>query len=271
MINPAAMKTIPTIISNLPIELKTSEINETVPSAHDMNNGKLYLIPNVVADETQDEVISPQIRSAIKDLRYFLAEDVRTARRFLSALKIFESIEPLHFEVLNKETRETALTQLMEPVFQGHSIGVISESGCPGIADPGAIAVRYAHEKGIQVIPLVGPSSILLALMSSGLNGQHFAFHGYLPIDSKDSGQAIKAFEKESRSKNQTQIFIETPYRNNNLMNVLLKNLHDDTWLCVAVDLTGKSEEIRTLPVKKWRALKASFPKSPAVFLFLAQ
>ncbi len=203
-------------------------------------------------------------------LKYFLAEDVRTARRYLGSLKIFESIESLHFEVLNKETRENELPALMDPLFQGHSIGVISESGCPGIADPGALAARFAHEKAIQVVPLVGPSSILLALMSSGLNGQRFSFHGYLPIDSKDASQALKTLEKESRSKNQTQIFIETPYRNNAVMNVLLKSLHDETNLCVALDLTGKSEDVRTMTVKKWRSVKPNYPKFPAVFLFLA-
>jgi 16S rRNA (cytidine1402-2'-O)-methyltransferase len=235
-----------------------------------MNSGKLYLIPNVIADATQEDVIAPHIRNVLVDLKYFLAEDVRTARRYLSALKIFNSIESLHFEVLNKETQINEMTALMDPLAQGHSIGVISESGCPGIADPGAMAARYAHEKGFQVVPLVGPSSILLALMGSGLNGQHFAFHGYLPIDSKDASHVLKALEKESRTKNQTQIFIETPYRNNTILSVLLKNLHDDTLLTVAVDLTGKSEDIKTLSVKKWKSLKASYPKTPAVFLFLA-
>jgi 16S rRNA (cytidine1402-2'-O)-methyltransferase len=235
-----------------------------------MNPGKLYLIPNIIADDTQARVVSPHILENLKPLKFFLAEDVRTARRYLSSLKIFDSIESLHFEVLNKETRENQLPELMDPLFQGNSIGVISESGCPGVADPGALAARYAHEKGIQVVPLVGPSSILLALMGSGLNGQHFAFHGYLPIDSKEASQALKSLEKDSRSKNQTQIFIETPYRNNAVMNVLLKHLHDDTLLCVALDLTGASEEIKTMTVKKWRITKAVFPKIPAVFLFLA-
>lgn len=236
-----------------------------------MTPGKLYLVPNVIADETHTEVIPSHVRTTLSSLRYFLAEDVRTARRYLSALKIFDSIESLHFEVLNKETRMDEMPALFDPVFQGHSIGVLSESGCPGIADPGAMAARFAHEKGIQVAPLVGPSSILLALMASGLNGQHFAFHGYLPIDSKEASQAVKTLEKESRQKNQTQLFIETPYRNNTVMATLLKNLHDETLLCVATDITGKTEHIKTQSVKKWKSAKPSFPKIPTVFLFLAR
>jgi 16S rRNA (cytidine1402-2'-O)-methyltransferase len=235
-----------------------------------MNTGKLYLIPNIIADGTQDDVIPPHVRKTLEGIQYFLAEDVRTARRYLSSLKIYESIESLHFEVLNKETAGEELKSLMEPVMTGQHVGVISESGCPGIADPGALAVKFAHEHGIQVIPLVGPSSIFLALMASGLNGQHFAFHGYLPIESKEASQAVKTFEKESKSKNQTQVFIETPYRNNNLMTVLLKTLHDETLLCVALEVTGKAESINTYPVKKWKSIKPSFPKTPAVFLFLA-
>jgi 16S rRNA (cytidine1402-2'-O)-methyltransferase len=132
------------------------------------------------------------------------------------------------------------------------------------------LAVKYAHENDIQVVPLVGPSSLLLALMASGLNGQRFTFHGYLPFDGKDASTIVKALEKESHTKNQTQIFIETPYRNNAIMSVLLKNLKDDTLLCVAIDVTGKDEYIKTFTVKKWKTVKSEFPKTPAVFLFLS-
>lgn len=236
-----------------------------------MSTGKLYLIPTVIADETQHAVIPPHIRELLPSIQHFLAEDVRTARRYLSSLKVYPSIEPLKFEVLNKDTKAESLKTFFKPLFEGMDIGVLSESGCPGVADPGALAVKYAHENDIQVVPLVGPSSLLLALMASGLNGQRFAFHGYLPIDGKDAASVIKTFEKESQSKNQTQIFIETPYRNNSIMTALLKNLQDTTRLCVAVNVTGVDEQIKTLPVKKWKALKTGFPKSPAVFLFLAQ
>lgn len=235
-----------------------------------MSSGKLFLIPTTIAESTQHSVIPSSVIEALKHIDHFLAEDIRTARRYLSSLKIYDSIEPLHFSVLNKETREQDLPELFAPIREGKNIGVLSESGCPGIADPGALAARYAHQHGIQVIPLTGPSSILLALMASGLTGQNFAFHGYLPIDGKESTEAIRSFEKESQSKRQTQIFIETPYRNNAMTGNLLKALHEDTLLCIAIDITGKDESIITKPVKAWRKDKPELPKSPAVFLFLA-
>src|SRR5688572_4177338 len=235
-----------------------------------MSSGKLYLIPNIIADNTQDAVITSQIRSALPRITHFLAEDVRSARRFLSSLKIFDSIEPLHFEVLDKDTDPSAIKSLLSPLLTGSDMGVISESGCPGIADPGAIAVRFAHENNIQVIPLVGPSSILLALMASGLNGQQFVFHGYLPIDAKECASVIRDLEKESKQRNQTQIFIETPYRNNHLKDLLVKNLKNETALCIATDITGIEENIRTLTVKSWKQVVIDMPKAPTVFLFLS-
>ncbi len=235
-----------------------------------MTKGKLYLIPNIIAVETQSSVIPPQVREALPSIQYFLAEDIRTARRYLSGLKIYTSIEALQFEVLNKETPESKLSDLMKPISEGHHVGVISESGCPGVADPGALAVKFAHDNNIQVVPLVGPSSILLALMASGLNGQQFAFQGYLPIDAKEATQKIKELERESKIKNQTQIFIETPYRNNSVFDHLLKNLHAETRLTVALDITGEHEFVRTLNVGQWKKEKENWPKTPAVFLFLA-
>jgi 16S rRNA (cytidine1402-2'-O)-methyltransferase len=234
------------------------------------NKGKLFLIPNIVSENTHEEVINLQIKSNLKNIRHFLAEDVRTARRFLSSLKVYDSIESLDFQILDKDTKQTELKDLFKPINEGLNLGIISESGCPGVADPGALAVGYAHQNQIQVVPLVGPSSILLALMASGLNGQQFCFHGYLPIESKDASKVIKDLEKESRSKNQTQIFIETPYRNNSMMQNLLTNLSDTTYLCRAVDVTGTAEDIKTLPVKSWKSIKQTLPKLPVVFLFLA-
>ncbi|HEU5291288.1 MAG TPA: SAM-dependent methyltransferase [Cyclobacteriaceae bacterium] len=233
--------------------------------------GKLFLIPTVIAEDTQEQVIPASVRKELMNIHHFLAEDVRTARRFLSSLKIYDAIEPLQFNVLNKDTRANELTSLFAPIMEGKNLGVLSESGCPGVADPGALAVRFAHRNGIVVIPLVGPSSILLALMASGLNGQQFAFHGYLPIDGKDAGDAIKSLEKESRARNQTQIFIETPYRNNQVMAHLLKSLHPETLLCMAVDVTGSQESLQMHTVKEWRQKSVELPKLPAVFLFLAQ
>jgi 16S rRNA (cytidine1402-2'-O)-methyltransferase len=232
--------------------------------------GKLFLIPTVIADDTQQVVIPVSVIEALKKTNHFLAEDVRTSRRYLSSLKVYESIEPLDFKVLNKNTREQELKELFAPLLEGKNLGILSESGCPGVADPGALAAKYAHQQGIQVVPLTGPSSILLALMASGLNGQKFAFHGYLPIDSKESQEAIKELEKESRTKKQTQIFIETPYRNNPITANLLKALHEDTMLCIAIDVTGKDESILTKSIKEWRKRQPELPKSPAVFLFLA-
>lgn len=232
--------------------------------------GKLFLIPTVIADHTQEMVIPASVRKELVNVQHFLAEDVRTARRFLSSLKIYDSIEPLQFGVLNKDTKEAELAELFAPVMNGKNLGVLSESGCPGVADPGALAAKFAHRNGVTVVPLVGPSSILLSLMASGLNGQQFAFHGYLPIDGKDSADAIRSLEKESRSKNQTQIFIETPYRNNQVMAHLVKTLHLETLLCIALDITGSQESIQMRSVKEWRQKPIELPKLPAVFLFLA-
>ncbi len=226
--------------------------------------GNLYLIPNVIA-EGATSTIPPQVLSVLPSIDVFLAEDVRTARRFLSSLKIYNSIEALTFHVLDKDTKDVA------PFFsKGKNIGVISESGCPGVADPGALAVAYAHANNIQVVPLAGPSSLLMALMASGLNGQRFAFHGYIPIDSKEAVETLRTMEKESKKKSQTQIFIETPYRNNQLFDLLLKTLQKTTLLTVAIDITGKEESIKTQSIGKWQSSKITWPKQPAVFLFLA-
>ena len=218
-------------------------------------------MPTVIADGTADKVISGYVREILKPIRFFLVEDIRTARRFLSSLNIYPSIEQLYFNTLDKNTTEAELPQLMSPLEEGKPAAIISESGCPGVADPGAIAVRYAHRKGIEVEALVGPSSILLALMSSGLNGQRFSFNGYLPVEANEAAHAIKKFENESKSRMQTQIFIETPYRNNALLGHLLKTLKDDTLLCVAVNLTSELENVKTQTVKEWKAAEVSCPR----------
>lgn len=225
-------------------------------------------MPNVIADDTQHTVIPPHVTSTLKSIQHFLVEDARTARRYLSSLKIFESIESLHFEVLNKDTPATDLQDLMRPLQNGHHIGIISESGCPGVADPGSMAVAYAHQNNIQVVPLVGPSSILLALMASGLSGQKFAFHGYLPVEAKEAARVIKELERESELKNQTQLFIETPYRNNQVLDHLLKTLKPETKLTIALEITGAQENIRTKSVKDWKTFKPTLPKVPCLFLF---
>lgn len=226
----------------------------------------LYLIPTTIS-EGANHTIPPQVLSVLPSIKTFLAENVRTARRFLSSLNIYDSIEALTFHVLDKDTKD--IGALMSSI-KDQDVGVISESGCPGIADPGALAVAYAHANNIRVVPLVGPSSLLMALMASGLNGQQFVFHGYLPIDSNQAVEAVRTMEKESRKKSQTQIFIETPYRNNQIFELLLKTLQKTTLLTVAIDITGKHESIRTQSIGKWQSSKITWPKQPAVFLFLA-
>jgi 16S rRNA (cytidine1402-2'-O)-methyltransferase len=233
------------------------------------NKGKLVLIPNAIS-EVVGPVITPQVIAYLPKIRFFLAENARSARRYLSSLKVYPSIEDLHFDVLDKNTPKADLQKLMAPLFEGHDLGVVSESGCPGIADPGSEAALYAHQHGITVIPLVGPSSVLLALMASGLNGQHFAFHGYLPIEKGELAKAIKAYESESRKKNQTQIFIETPYRNKQTLQHLLAQLSPETLLTIAYDITGPQELIRTKKVKEWTPALPLLEKLPVVFLFLA-
>lgn len=235
-----------------------------------INKGNLFLIPTAISPNTQDAIVPPKVKEMLPAIRYFLAEDIRTARRYLGSLKIYPKIEELAFSVLDKDTGEGAMAALFAPVFNGNDLGVLSEAGCPGIADPGALAVRFAHRNGIRVIPLVGPSAIFLGLMASGLNGQRFAFQGYLPIQKRDAAKAIRDLEKESKAKNQTQIFIETPYRNNPIFQNLIENLMPETMLCVALDVTGEHEFIRTQMVREWQRQIFELPRHPAVFLFLA-
>lgn len=225
----------------------------------------LFLIPSPIAE---GNTVSASVIEVIKPLRYFLCENIRTSRRFLSSLKIYHSIEELHFETLDKDTPEESLPTLMKPLLNGFAMGLLSEAGCPGIADPGASAVAFAHRHHIKVVPLVGASSITLALMASGLNGQCFAFHGYLPVAAASLTSQIKTLEKESFQKKQTQIFIETPYRTTSLLQHLLTTLKPSTRLCVASDITGQ-EFIQTKSVKDWEM--PSLGKAPAVFLFLAE
>jgi 16S rRNA (cytidine1402-2'-O)-methyltransferase len=232
--------------------------------------GSLFLLPTVLSDDTQGTVIPSSVKDAIKNIRFFLCENVRTSRRYISSLKVHDSIESLNFDVLDKDTEPNELARLLHPTQEGNDVGLLSEAGCPGVADPGALAVEYAHQKGIRVMPMVGPSSILLALMASGMNGQRFAFHGYLPIAPKESADLITKLERESKDKNQTQIFIETPYRNKALLATLVKTLKPDTKLCVAVNLTGSTEMIVSQFVSQWAKNPISIDKEPAVFLFLA-
>ena len=236
-----------------------------------MNKGILYLIPNTIDEDTALHVICPQIPEIVAQTNYYLAENVRSARRYISRLKTGRVLEETVFEVLDKNTSQSDISHLMKPLLQGHDAGVLSESGSPGIADPGALAVDFAHKNDINVVPLVGPSSILLALMASGFNGQKFCFHGYLPIDKKQLSTTIKALEKESAKQNQTQIWIETPYRNRAMFTSILSVCSPETRLCVACGITGEKEWIKTKKIKLWRLEQLpELHKIPAVFLIYA-
>lgn len=232
-----------------------------------MPKGKLFLIPSVLADNTALQIISPQIKEIISQTKIFLVENIRTSRRFISSLKLGVNLEEVYFELLDKDTPPETMSRLMLPLINGSDIGVISEAGCPGIADPGAIAVAFAHQKGIAVVPLSGPSSIFLALMGSGFSGQSFAFHGYLPIDKKERTTAIRKLEAESIREKRAQIFMETPFRNNQLMADLLLTLHPNTKLCIAKNITGSDEMILTKTAGEWKKLPLDLHKIPTVFL----
>lgn len=205
----------------------------------------LYLIPTILASETLESVLSPQIKEVIKTTDYYFVENIRTARRFISELKVGKIIDELHFFEVDKDTNIEQIRKYFKQIPQNQAIGVISEAGCPGVADPGAVAVKVAHQLGIKVIPLVGPSSILLALMGSGFSGQSFVFHGYLPIDKIERAKKIKILETDSR-KQQTQIFMETPFRNDSFLEDLLNTCQPDTLLCIACNITAPDELIQT-------------------------
>jgi 16S rRNA (cytidine1402-2'-O)-methyltransferase len=234
--------------------------------------GTLYLIPCTLGDDTQTaQVLPAHVMNVARQLDYFVVEQAKTARQFLSALKPLKPIQELHFSELNQHTPAQELASLLQPLLAGHDLGVISEAGCPGIADPGADLVSLAHQRGIRIVPLVGPSSILLALMASGLNGQCFAFQGYLPIDELARKKNLASLEAESAQRRQTQLFIETPYRNDKLFAALLAQCLPQTLLCVATDLTLSSESIQTLSIAQWRKTAApTLNKRPSLFLLLA-
>ncbi|TPG64531.1 SAM-dependent methyltransferase [Hymenobacter nivis] len=229
----------------------------------------LYLIPTPLADDTAAQVLPPQVVAAVTRLPYFLVENARTARRFVKSVAPARVIEEIRFGVIDKDSTPAEVRAALEPLLrEGLDAGVLSEAGCPGIADPGAALAAEAHRLGLPVVPLVGPSSLLLALMASGLNGQQFAFHGYLPIEKGPRATAIKALEREAQQRQQSQLFIETPYRNGALFLDLLAHLQPATRLCVAADVTGAGEFIRTLPVAEWRKQPApELHKIPTVFV----
>lgn len=232
-----------------------------------MAHGKIYLFPSLLSPDTVEAVIPRRNIDLIKGVKYFVVEELRTARRFLKQCDRSIVIDELHFDVLNEHTPGQDVEAMLVPALEGHDIGVISEAGCPAVADPGADLVAAAQRKGIEVVPLVGPSSILLALMASGFNGQSFAFLGYLPLEGAKRAAALKDMERNIRQHRQTQIFIETPYRNGRLISELSSKLPGDMLLCVACDITGQNESIITRPLRQWRSHADDYGKVPAIFL----
>jgi 16S rRNA (cytidine1402-2'-O)-methyltransferase len=234
--------------------------------------GTLFLVPSTLGDTSPEWVLPQHVIEVARKLRHFVVEQPKTARRFLSALKPEQPMQSLHFATLNEHTAENELPVLLAPLLAGHDIGLISEAGCPGVADPGAVLVNLAHLNGIRVVPLVGPSSILLALMASGLNGQCFAFHGYLSIADTERKKAITMLETESIRRNQTQLFIETPYRNDKMFSALLALCRPATLLCVATDITLPSEQILMFSIEQWKIQPVpQLNKRPSLFLMLGQ
>lgn len=235
-----------------------------------MKTGTIYLIPSAIAKGVSQNTVTPHVKEALLSTKFFVAEHTREARRFISSLRLGITIEELIFSELNKRTSADEIFDLLQPAFEGNNLGVLSDAGCPGIADPGADIAREAHNNGLKVVPLVGPSSIVLALMASGLSGQNFRFTGYLPIDKKDLKSKINSLESQSRREKETQIFIETPYRSDKLLQQLVTTLNPKTLLTVAKDLTGDNEHILTMPVSDWKKYKMVIGKTPTVFLFMS-
>jgi len=230
--------------------------------------GKLYLIPNLLGGDDLS-LLPPQIKEVLAGLDILIVENIKIVRRFLVKLGLKPKINELEFFELDKHQKERHFKHYLEGAETGKNIGLISDAGCPAIADPGAKIVKSAHERGITVVPLVGPSSIFLALMASGLNGQNFAFNGYIPIPPAQRSQQIKSLEQLSKRKNQTQIFIETPYRNNKLLASILNNCEDKTRLCIASEITLPTAFIQTKTIREWRVNTPELHKKPTIFLLL--
>ncbi|MDR9400516.1 MAG: SAM-dependent methyltransferase [Psychroflexus sp.] len=232
------------------------------------NYGSLFIIPSRLGDQPPLEVLPLSIRKKINDIFHFVVENEKVTRRFIKKIVPGKTQSKLNFYILNKYTQDIEIPDFLNPCLEGNDIGLLSDAGCPGIADPGNQLVITAHDKNIKVIPLVGPSSIFLGLMASGLNGQNFAFNGYLPIDKKECKSKIKHLEKRSLSESQTQIVIETPYRNQQLFDVLIKTLSADTLLTVACDLSLSSEFVKTKTTEDWKKESIDIHKRQCIFIF---
>lgn len=242
-----------------------------------MLESALYLIPVTLGDTTLEQVLPAHNREVVCGIRHFVVENIRSARRFLKKVDPSINIDQLTFFELNQHTDRTHIDHYLDPLRQGSPMGIISEAGCPAVADPGADVVAIAQRRGLKVVPLVGPSSIIMSVMASGFNGQSFAFHGYLPIEDQQRAARLKQLESRVYAEDQTQLFIETPYRNQKMMQTLLQVLRPQTRICVASDITCADEQIRTRTVAEWKKLIAAahtdeallqlLPRVPSIFL----
>ena len=231
-----------------------------------MEKGKLYLIPTYLSSTNNGDNITNAVKNVIRTTTYYLVENIRTARRYLSSLQLGLDIETIHFEPMDKRFDEQALPALFKPLLAGANMGILSEAGLPAIADPGNLAVRYAHQEDIEVVCLEGASSIILGLISSGLNGQQFTFHGYLPIDPVLREKKIRTMEQIALSSGYSQVFMETPYRNQQLLTALCKVLRPDTILAIGADLTGQEQCIRSKKISVWKKGDIKLAKIPCIF-----
>ncbi|MBO5795560.1 MAG: SAM-dependent methyltransferase [Bacteroides sp.] len=227
----------------------------------------LYLIPVTLGDTTIERVLPAYNKAVIQGIRHFIVEDIRSARRFLKKVDSSIDIDALTFYPLNKHTPMEAVASYLQPLQKGEPMGVISEAGCPAVADPGADVVAIAQQKGLKVVPLVGPSSILLSVMGSGFNGQSFAFNGYLPIEPPERAKKLKLLEQRVYTEHQTQLFIETPYRNNKMLEDIMHNCRPQTKLCIAANVTCEDEYICTRTIKEWKGKLPDLNKIPCIFL----
>ncbi|MDX9747926.1 MAG: SAM-dependent methyltransferase [Paludibacter sp.] len=229
--------------------------------------GTLFLFPTTLGDSLISDVLPDRNTKLLATIQHFIVEDIRTARRFIRKCLPLAAIDEMTFFVLNQHTRAEEISSFLQPLIEGHSVGLLSEAGCPAIADPGADVVALAQEKGIQVVPLVGPSSILLALMASGFNGQSFAFNGYLPVQLPEKMKVLKKLESRIINENQSQLFIETPYRNNKTLSDILTHCSATLKLCIAADITLECEFIRTYSLKEWKTKVPDLNKRPTIFI----
>jgi 16S rRNA (cytidine1402-2'-O)-methyltransferase len=232
-----------------------------------MDNGKIYMIPNTLGGESTKDIIPQDVADKAISLRAFAVEDLKSARRLLRKIDREFPIDKCEFYLLNKRTPIEDLHKMLKVISRGDDLGVISEAGCPGVADPGAELVALAQQRDIEIVPLVGPTSIILALMASGFSGQTFTFHGYLPKERKDRIRKLKDFEGDARRSGYTHIFMDTPFRNMNVLDDLMKELADTTMLCIASNITLQYETIKTMSIKEWKTKEFDLSKSPTMFL----